>query len=384
MTDAPVFVSPAPADDSIPQPCSDLNNAPSDENINDTPLPSFSFVDLLDVDPRPTLVLSLATPVPRVVYSNPAFASTGLSPSQDSLWADLDVSTPAPAPVSTAGFFWTRSILRNGLYAIISANQTAPESPTPAATATAPEDIPLPLSPNVQRPPLPLISTLMPPAPSTVVSTTLEAPPIAADRVVPSLHPLQQQHTEPPTPPASAVFLPTPQAEPTKNDSPPVVAATHTPDATPGATPEEVSAQNESFFPAHNPDEPPADSDKYLDQFEAITDFMPVGMCVVDAAGNIASANIAWHHIMGCAFPPTENGNGTLPDGLVMTRQQFLSYVEDEDQELVQSFFANSTHAPTSTFGFRVKKYRLKGAKSQTPKESGASTTTSTDRKSVV
>ncbi|EPE03925.1 histidine kinase m1nbp [Ophiostoma piceae UAMH 11346] len=344
---------------------------------NDTPVPNISFVDLLDADPRPTLVLSLAPPVPRAVYANPAFASTGFSYSQDALWADIESKTTPLPPVTHLGYSWTRSVLRCGQYAVVSANHTVsvPETMTPTAAVAAPEDIPLPTSPNAQRPARPLISMLMPPIPTTAGPTTPTIPTVAIDRVVPSLHPLQ--HTEPLTPPASAVFLAPSQDQTMKTDTPVAATTTHTLDATPDATPEETAAtKSESFFPAENRSDARKDtqdtlndtqndahaaSSKYLDQFEAITDFMPVGMCVVDAAGNIVSANIAWHHILGCAWPPTEAD--TAPDGLVMTRAQFLSYVEDEDQELVQNFFANGTLVPTSTFGFRVKKYRLKGAK---------------------
>ena len=312
---------------------------------NDTPLPDISLTDLLDVDPRPTLVLSLAPPAPRAVYANPAFSSTGLSSAQDALWPDVESTTASLPPVTHRGYSWTRSVLRSGQYAVISADHT---TSVPAAVPT---------------------------------TAAIAAPAVNTTDSAPSLHPLQ--HTEPLTPPASAVFLPPLEDESTKNDTP-AATTTHTPDATPDATPEETAATtSESFFAENRSPRRDTKDSNYLDldQFEAITDFMPVGMCVVDAAGNIASANLAWHHILGCAWPPTGAdadataaiNTDTPPGGLVMTSAQFLSYVEDEDQELVQNCFTNGTLVPTSTFGFRVKKYRLKGPKNAPHQEDSAS-----------
>lgn len=91
---------------------------------------------------------------------------------------------------------------------------------------------------------------------------------------------------------------------------------------------------------------------EYIPQVEAITGFMPVGMSVFDAAGNVSFANRAWYHIMGCE-PPTEPATS---EDIIMKRAQFLACVDDEDEDVVRRFFAQAVSVPNRTFGFRVKK----------------------------
>ncbi|CAK7236270.1 hypothetical protein SEUCBS140593_009562 [Sporothrix eucalyptigena] len=89
----------------------------------------------------------------------------------------------------------------------------------------------------------------------------------------------------------------------------------------------------------------------YIHQFQTITDFMPVGMSVFDAAGNVTFANHAFYSIMGCAPP------AVAPKDMAMNRAEFLSCVDDEDQDSVRRFFAQAATGLNKTFGFRVKKH---------------------------
>ncbi|KAK3996900.1 hypothetical protein QBC44DRAFT_231094 [Cladorrhinum sp. PSN332] len=81
--------------------------------------------------------------------------------------------------------------------------------------------------------------------------------------------------------------------------------------------------------------------------FEAVAEFVPVGMCFNDPNGNITYANDAWYEITGC----------TQAAGPISTAT-FLKRVKEEDREIIVAAHKKITteNARCTEFEFRVKK----------------------------
>ncbi len=313
-----------------------------------TPLVDISLVELLEADPRPTFVVSLASPGLPVVYYNPAWVSASAlwdvaavprEARHGCIWDGLAAATAssgkAAAPlavVTYGGYSWTRTVLRSSMYAVVSANQiesttpmtTEPTTGTDSATSPAPAVLTAPIETKSTEP---TVTELREPT-ELAEPTTPIVPPVSTAEPVGAAGML--------TPPASAVFSPShapkDNVAPTSQRRPP-------------------SAQSNNF---------------YLDQIAAIGDFMPVGMSVFDPDGNVSHANDLWYTIMGA---PMAAGASSLPlaalsqapasaavPKIAMSRSQFLSHIIDEDRSSVQQFFAQAARLVDSAINFRVKK----------------------------
>ncbi|KAJ9155559.1 Hybrid signal transduction histidine kinase A [Pleurostoma richardsiae] len=97
------------------------------------------------------------------------------------------------------------------------------------------------------------------------------------------------------------------------------------------------------------------EANESMQKFEAVADFLPVGMCLGDHQGNITYANDAWHRITGY---PHE-------DSVPIALGGFLSCVVEEDQPVVVRAYNNIQTVPNATFEFRVKRHD--GLQSPTP-----------------
>jgi PAS domain S-box-containing protein len=81
-----------------------------------------------------------------------------------------------------------------------------------------------------------------------------------------------------------------------------------------------------------------------MQMFEAVAEFVPVGMCFGDPEGNITYANDAWYKITG--YP------GTAP----IARQGFLSCVKEEDRPIMIAEYEKLKTVRNVEFEFRVKR----------------------------
>ncbi|KAM7209660.1 putative histidine kinase [Naviculisporaceae sp. PSN 640] len=81
-----------------------------------------------------------------------------------------------------------------------------------------------------------------------------------------------------------------------------------------------------------------------IQMFEAVAEFVPVGMCFGDVQGNITFANDAWYKITG--YP------GTVP----VESQGFLSCVSEEDRPAITDAYEKLKTANNVEFEFRVKR----------------------------
>ncbi|KAL2158440.1 hypothetical protein VTH06DRAFT_4488 [Thermothelomyces fergusii] len=110
-----------------------------------------SIIDLLEADPRPSLIVALTPHPPTVVYANPAFAPysslldlitakrddsrplwewiTGgaYSPTQPGSEAPQNGCRPVPASFSYSNIYWTRSVVHEEMV-VVGANEQAPPS----------------------------------------------------------------------------------------------------------------------------------------------------------------------------------------------------------------------------------------------------------------
>jgi signal transduction histidine kinase/DNA-binding response OmpR family regulator len=86
------------------------------------------------------------------------------------------------------------------------------------------------------------------------------------------------------------------------------------------------------------------EANESIQMFEAVAEFVPVGMCFGDPEGNLTYANDAWHKITG--YP----GTGTI------TNQSFLSCVKEEDRPLIIAEYEKLKTARNVQFEFRVKR----------------------------
>lgn len=87
------------------------------------------------------------------------------------------------------------------------------------------------------------------------------------------------------------------------------------------------------------------EANESIQMFEAVAEFVPVGMCFGDPEGNLTYANDAWYKITG--FP------GTGP----ITKQSFLSCAKEEDRPFIVAAYEtlNMNAARNVQFEFRVK-----------------------------
>ncbi|CAK7231761.1 hypothetical protein SCUCBS95973_008028 [Sporothrix curviconia] len=358
-------------------------------------LPQISVLDFLEIDPRPTFVVSLTSPDLPIVYSNPTLNNSPAlrnifsepRSSHTGLWDGITEANPndigaQPRPLQTVvyvGFSWTRAVLGGGQYAVISANLPVPaeagatvadahaatagpgsEFPQEGKVRPAATGVPASATQRLHEVANALALSTQPPARPSILSrtaptTTPTITPTATETKTPLLPP-----PAPPTPPTSAVFSP-PENNPSQGQPP--QQATTLREETIKQVSFDADFLEQGFFvsgtavhdskiaaaAATAAADRPANSG-YKDQFKSITDFMPVGMSVFDAAGNVTFANHAFYSIMGCTPP------ATAPNGMAMVRADFMSCIDDEDQDAVQRFFAQAAHVTNKTFGFRVKK----------------------------
>ncbi|ERS99537.1 hypothetical protein HMPREF1624_04740 [Sporothrix schenckii ATCC 58251] len=377
--DAAAALAHGPADGSAPPASAEPSTVTSTSHAPMLSLARFSFVELLDVDPRPTFVVSLDPNSPAVVYVNPALASvptlrdivSAPRANHAAIWDGLSTSTVSALPaVAHLDHLWTRAVLGTGpaRYVVISANQLGPTSeeraiaapaspPAPAATAvstaTSLASPVAPVAPAITRTDInttkPVTVSTQPPPPTRPLFTRSRSTPVTTPTTTPTItidKQTLQPPPEPPTPPASAVF------SPPEEDSGLGPAAGKPKAGFDRDVPEQSLAASGNIFAENSPSAFPSE---YILQFGAITDFMPVGMSVFDAAGNVSFANGAWYHIMGCTPPPSAP-NTANSEGMVMNRAQFLACVVEDDQDAVRCFFAQAASGPNRTLGFRVKK----------------------------
>ncbi|KAL2015411.1 hypothetical protein VTK56DRAFT_5522 [Thermocarpiscus australiensis] len=84
------------------------------------------------------------------------------------------------------------------------------------------------------------------------------------------------------------------------------------------------------------------EANESIRMFEAIAQFVPVGMCFGDPQGNITFANDAWYKITG--YPGT---------GLI-ENQGFLSCVKEEDRPIIVRAWEELEAVPSVEFEFRI------------------------------
>jgi PAS domain-containing protein len=87
------------------------------------------------------------------------------------------------------------------------------------------------------------------------------------------------------------------------------------------------------------------EANESMQMFEAVAEFVPVGMCFGDTEGNITYANDAWYKITG--YP------GTAP----IAEYSFLSCVKEEDRPIVVAEYEKLKTTGNVEFEFRVKQH---------------------------
>ncbi|KAK4157013.1 hypothetical protein C8A00DRAFT_30107 [Chaetomidium leptoderma] len=86
------------------------------------------------------------------------------------------------------------------------------------------------------------------------------------------------------------------------------------------------------------------EANESLQMFEAVAEFVPVGMCFGDPEGNITYANDAWYKITG--YP----GTGPIPS------HGFLACVKEEDRPIIIAEYENLKKVRNVEFEFRVRR----------------------------
>ncbi|KAK0628572.1 hypothetical protein B0T17DRAFT_588653 [Bombardia bombarda] len=87
------------------------------------------------------------------------------------------------------------------------------------------------------------------------------------------------------------------------------------------------------------------EANESMQMFEAIAEFVPVGMCFGDPQGNITFANDAWYKITG------------YPETGPMRKQGFLDYVkEEEDRQMIAAAYERLKTERNVEFVFRVER----------------------------
>ncbi|KAL9566454.1 hypothetical protein ACKAV7_009369 [Fusarium commune] len=82
-------------------------------------------------------------------------------------------------------------------------------------------------------------------------------------------------------------------------------------------------------------------TERSMQTFTAVADFIPVGMCFVDVEGNITFANDAWHRITGC------------PRGPIMQSALLESVLEEDKQKVIRAY-KDVQKVDTVTFEYRI------------------------------
>ena len=85
------------------------------------------------------------------------------------------------------------------------------------------------------------------------------------------------------------------------------------------------------------------EANESIQMFEAVAEFVPVGMCFGDVHGNITFANDAWYKITG--YPGTGH----------VESQRFLSCVKEEDREKITTEYEKHKTATTSSSSFALR-----------------------------
>jgi PAS domain S-box-containing protein len=86
------------------------------------------------------------------------------------------------------------------------------------------------------------------------------------------------------------------------------------------------------------------EANESMQKFEAVAEFVPIGLCLGDETGNITYANDAWYKITG--YP------GTAP----ISNQGFLSCVKKEDRSVVTAGYDKLKTVRNVEFEFRVRR----------------------------
>jgi PAS domain-containing protein len=97
------------------------------------------------------------------------------------------------------------------------------------------------------------------------------------------------------------------------------------------------------------------EANESMQMFEAVAEFVPVGMCFGDAHGNITYANDAWYKIMGY------QGTGPIAD------YGFLSCVKEEDRPIMLAEYEKLNTIRNVEFEFRVKRQANAATPALTP-----------------
>ncbi|KAK4168611.1 putative signal transduction histidine-protein kinase [Cladorrhinum sp. PSN259] len=87
------------------------------------------------------------------------------------------------------------------------------------------------------------------------------------------------------------------------------------------------------------------EANESIQLFEAVAEFVPVGMCFTDPHGNITYANDAWYEITGCTQTPNP-----------ITTETFLARVKEEDREIIVAAHRKFSreNSNSAEFEFRV------------------------------
>lgn len=86
------------------------------------------------------------------------------------------------------------------------------------------------------------------------------------------------------------------------------------------------------------------EANESIQMFQAVAEFVPVGMCFGDGEGNITFANDAWYKITGFS------GNGPI------SNQGFLACVKEEDRPVIVAEYEKLKTVDNVEFEFRVKR----------------------------
>lgn len=91
------------------------------------------------------------------------------------------------------------------------------------------------------------------------------------------------------------------------------------------------------------------EANEFMQRFESVAQFLPVGVSFGDGQGNITFANDAWYRITGIQRSRQKNGHISIED--------FLAVVLDEDRKVVVRAIDGLRRGENATFEFRVKRY---------------------------
>ncbi|KAK4192532.1 hypothetical protein QBC35DRAFT_226265 [Podospora australis] len=95
------------------------------------------------------------------------------------------------------------------------------------------------------------------------------------------------------------------------------------------------------------------EANESIQLFEAVAEFVPVGMCVGDERGNITFANDAWYKITG--YPSNEP----------LATKVFLACINEEDRHCVKTVYERLKTVNNVEFEFRVKRNDLESPLTQ-------------------